>query len=647
MLSTRQSIFSTFIGTAISLLNAIIQFLAIFFVLLKFGSHFNGFIRLVMSFSLLIVTADGALGLATTLLLVKPIVQNDWITANEIYSTSKKNYRKAAIIGLTLALLTSFAYPLYAGITSSGSIFDSSNWQNIGIVISGTEGAHASQSGDFLFAGYWVLVAITLAFSLKNFFGAFFFNVYENILAAENKTSIRKIIILFTDLIVYSVLFLLLSISNINPLIPFLSMFIYSPLKGLLVYFYVKKKYIWLKYYRDVNNSRLATTKNRILISTLGTNILVNSDILIIALVLGLNVSSILSLYLVIAINTRLIMMNFITSFREFFVTLITKKGRLNWESYVKYELYTYLIAGFTFINMAVISPYFVNALYGNLAASSLQDLDSIIDIRDIKVYEFMFFDPRFSIIYAATTTLTIMGEAQTTIIYAKRRYKEVSKFQNYLGIFYLVITTMVTYIFILVGVGGDNNFVYALTLFYSLKIAVLLIRYIYLWLYVWKYVTYNSTLKYVLNNFLILLIPILTTSLLIVFVINPNFNIRENATNDASIVPLIGMFFGCIISSFIFLMLCAYIFSPKMMNGIIKNFPIISRIVNKKRDLARKKRFEEFGINIDEITDRSSELTLAMHGIIDDETTNPTSDHDKKTEDKPKNKEIYVIKGK
>gem|GEM_PF-6693358 len=133
----------------------------------------------------------------------------------------------------------------------------------------------------------------------------------------------------------------------------------------------------------------------------------------------------------------------------------------------------------------------------------------------------------------------------------------------------------------------------------------------------------------------------------MIVYVINPNFNIRENATNEASVVPLIGMFFGCITASFIFLIICAYIFSPKMMNGIIRNFPIISRIVNKKRDLARKKRFEEFGINIDEITDRSSELTLAMHGIFDDEITSTTSNLNKKTDDKPKNKEIYVIKGK
>ncbi|ARU92237.1 hypothetical protein SCLARK_001792 [Spiroplasma clarkii] len=90
MVSTRQGIFSTIVGTMISLLNAVIQFLTIFFVLSTFGSQFNGFIRLVSSFSMIIMTADAALGVATTILLVKPIVQNDWITANEIYSTAKK-----------------------------------------------------------------------------------------------------------------------------------------------------------------------------------------------------------------------------------------------------------------------------------------------------------------------------------------------------------------------------------------------------------------------------------------------------------------------------------------------------------------------------------------------------------------------------
>lgn len=643
MLSTRQGIFSTIVGTVISLLNAIIQFLTIFFVLLKFGSQFNGFVRLVTSFSMIIMTADGALGVATVILLVKPIVQNDWITANEIYSTAKKNYRKGAIVGLILAVLSSLVYPLYAGITSDGSIFSVDSWQNIGIVIGGTEGAATSGS---LVASYWVLLAVTLTFSVKNFVSAYFFAVYENILAAENKNSIRRIIILFTDIIVYSILFALLSIDKVSPFIPFLSMLIYSPLKGMMVYFYVKKKYVWLKYYRDFNNYRLTTTKNKISISTLGTNILVNSDILIASLVLGLNVSSTLSLYLVIAVNTRLIMTNFITSFREFFVTLVTKRGRLSWESYAKYELYTYLIAGFTFINMSVLSPYFVSALYGDLGAASLKTSTENL-VMDTKVFEFMFFDPRFSMIYASTTALILMCEAQTTIIQAKGRYAEVSKFQNYLGFTYVVAAFAVTYLFKEFQIGGDYCLIWGLCLMYALKTLTLIIRYTYLWTYVWKYATYNSTFKYVLNNFLILMVPVILVGIVNVLFLNPNFGVEKYATGSGKLAPLVALFFGCIIVATLLMILSAYLFSAKMMNGIIQNLPIINSFLRKKAEASRQKRFKEYGINQDEIVDNSNQLATAMYAIEEEATSNFVKVENSEVQVKAKNSSVYVIKGK
>jgi hypothetical protein len=43
----------------------------------------------------------------------------------------------------------------------------------------------------------------------------------------------------------------------------------------------------------------------------------------------GLQTSSMLSLYLIVGLNTRLIMTNFITSFREYFVAVMVKEGRL------------------------------------------------------------------------------------------------------------------------------------------------------------------------------------------------------------------------------------------------------------------------------------------------------------------------------
>lgn len=635
MVSTKQGIFSIIIGTTISLFNAIIQFLTIYWVLEKFGSQFNGFIRLVSSFSALIATAEGSLGLATTILLVKPIVQNDWITANEIYSTSKKAYKKSALTSIILVLLLAFIYPLYVGVSANGSIFDTSSWKQIGLNI--------TQNGETTLLGYWALLIITLIFGFKNFVGSYWFNVYENLIAADNKNSIRRLVILFTDITVYWILFYLLGLKNVNAIIPFISILLYSPIKGAMIYLYAKKKYLWLKYYKDFNSFKLNTTKRKIVVSSIGTSLLLNTDVIIASLVLGLGVSSTLSLYLVIAVNTRLIMTNFITSFREFFVVLVAKRGRIQWESYAKYELYIYLVAGFTFINMSILSPYFASALYGDIAQKSLETLSG-----EDEALRFMFYNPYFSILYASSTALIILCEAQITLIHAKGRYGEVSKFQNYLGSIYIVLSFAISYICKITNAGGENfALVSGIIALYTIKMIFLVARYAYLWFYVWKYATYNSTKKHVLNNFLILIVPAITMSLINWFVIKNKFDVESSARGNAPIQPLIGLFFGVIFVSGVVLVLFAYLFSPKMMNGIMINMPLINKIVTKKLAEERQKRFEENGIDVNDIVDNTEQLSQALYGIKDDSAAAHISLETLDINVNSNNEKIYIIKGK
>ncbi|AOG60072.1 hypothetical protein SHELI_v1c01170 [Spiroplasma helicoides] len=635
MLSTRQSIFSTIIGTLISLINSIIQLLTMYFVLQKFGTHFNGYVRLVSSFSMLISTAESSLGVAATILMVRPIVQNDWITANEIYSTSKKLYRKASITELILVFSLCLLYPVYAGVTGDGgSVFDSNSWSRIGIELADTQ-----------FVSYWTLIVIAFSYSLKNFIGNYWFNSYECVVAADNKNTVRKVIILFTDVVIYMLMFLLLSFESLPAYAPFLVILAYSPIKGSLIAVYVKRKYVWLKYYRDFNSFKLTTTAAKISRSSIGTSLLINLDVIIAALVLGLGVSSTLSLYLVIAVNTRLIMTNFITSFREFFVTLVAKRGRIHWESYVKYELYTFLVASFTFINMSILSPYFVSSLY---AENALNTLTTETNNANFNALSYMFYNPTFSIIYALSTAFIILCQGQITLIHAKGRYGEVSKFQNILGVVYLFVTPFLTYLCKLLKVGGEENeLTSGIIMLYSIKIVFLIIRYLYLWVYVWRYATYNSTLKHVWNNVMILVLPSLLMSLINVFVINKNFDIKSHTNaQNSSVLPLISLFFGIILVTSLLLIIVAYAFSPKTMNGIIKNMPIINKIIKKKDEDARKKRFEENGIDVSEIVDKASELSTAMYGIIDESTASTLSLDTVKINVESKNDKIYVLKG-
>ncbi|WP_339021095.1 hypothetical protein [Spiroplasma endosymbiont of Atherix ibis] len=634
MLSTKQGIFSVIVGTTISILNAIIQFLTMYWVLEKFGTEFNGFVRLVTSFSAIISTAEGALGIAASILLVKPLVNNDWISANEIYSTTKKSFKKSAIIGLILVSLTAVAYPLYAGVKSGGgNILNPSSWENAGIGLVDKEGI------TYANAKYWMLILVALIFGTKNFISAYWFSVYETIIIANNKNVIRRIIILFTDVLVSGLTFFLLAKTK-NPIIPFIPTFFYSPIKGLLIYMYVKRKYLWLKYYKDFNSFKLNTTQSKISWSTLGSSLLLNSDIAIVSVILGLNVSSTLSLYLVVALNVRLIMTNFVVSFREFFVTLVAKRGRINWESYTKYELYTYLIAAFTFINMSILSPYFVSALYA-------QNNNIKNDLASQKAFEYMFYTPNFSILYATVTAFTILCDGQMTLIQAKGRYGEVSKFQNIVGIVYVISAPLITFMLVASGVGGINKLIVGVVVMYSIKLLCLIIRYSYLWVYVWKYVTYNSNKKYVLNNFLILVVPTFIVILLNILYISKKLDIKTATSTNAHIAPLIGMFFGLIFTSIFILILFSYLLNAKSFNGIMKNLPIVQRILLKKSTEARKKRFEEYGIDIDEIVDNSDKISQAMYGIEDTTINSEIIDDLAEIKINPKNESIYKLKGK
>lgn len=77
-----------------------------------YGTEFNGFIRLSAALTTVGGTTEGALGVSTVVLLMKPLQNNDFITANEIFSTSKKRYSNGMITNTVIIVLLSVLYPL-------------------------------------------------------------------------------------------------------------------------------------------------------------------------------------------------------------------------------------------------------------------------------------------------------------------------------------------------------------------------------------------------------------------------------------------------------------------------------------------------------------------------------------------------------
>jgi hypothetical protein len=642
MLSTKQGILNVVVGVSISLFNALTQFLTMYFILQRFGTEFNGFVRLVTSVSTIFATADGTLGIATVLLLIKPLMKSDWISANEIYSTAKKSYRKGAWTALGLVVGISILYPLFVSVGGMNGIFNSDSWKSIGL-----DTMNANGNTDFV--AYWQLIFISIALGMKNFATSFFFGVYENLISADNRSAIKRIAILITDTAIYGIfLAMITGLSSISPVVPFLIILLYSPLKGLLCYVYAKRKFPWLKYHRDINNFRLQIVAGKLRAPSIGIAILQNLDIVITSIFFGLNVSSDLSLFLVLAVNVRLVMANFITSFREYFTTLIAKNGRIYWKSYVKYELYTYLVVGFTFINLTLLSPYFVNALYGEIARNSLATAstkDTTAETAALSnVLDFIFSNFWFSGIFAFSTSLSLLCESQMTLIQSKGQTGEVAKFQNINGAIYLVCAIVCASIFGIGKVGGEQHLVYGILSFYILKSAFQIARYSYLWIFVWKYITYNSEMKYVVQNFMNFILSIVGTGLFAAFVYNKTYPVNVLAIGDlASMEPLVAIFFATIFGSIIYLFVVSVLLEPMLFAGIFKNLPIINELIGRKRKERREKRLEDNNIDPDKVVEK---VSLNQDVLLAEkfDTLELTTDFEEmKISD---NKPIYKIKG-
>ncbi len=571
-LSKAQGLYNLILSVLFSIFTATVQLLLIYFIMNNYGTKFNGFIRMLMAFSTFIITAESALGIATIILLVKPIKNHDWITCNEIYSSSKRNYRKSAIIQLAVGIIISIIIPLFMNANGLDSIFESKSFG---------KGIEIKDNGSI---SYFGMAALALIFLFKNFINTWFFAAEENILAADEKNSIRRSIIIFSEITIYSIIILLISLEKISPLIVFNFILLTGPIKCVLLYFFVKKRYIWLKYKKNVVNLRLSTMTAQINKSSYGTYLLISTDVIVVFVLFGLNISSAFSLYMVIAFNIQLIMLNFITSFREYFTHIIAQKGRVYWESYSRYEMYTYMIAAFTFINMSILSPYFVSAIYWKQFEDLFNNTDPTkIPFGEKELITYIFKKPMFSTLVALSTSLIILCETQSILIYAKGRNSEISRFQNYLGAAYIVIVLIIGFTskqaLNRLDVNKNDFMIKAIVLMYVTKCIALYIKRLYLWIYCYKYLTYDSSTKFVFRNLLILLIPI-SLSIFINFTVMKN---HYDVDSFKSARELFELMVFCGLTSIGVILIVTVLLLPKLFLSVIGKIPIVSKVVDNK----------------------------------------------------------------
>ncbi|WP_338983274.1 hypothetical protein [Spiroplasma endosymbiont of Othius punctulatus] len=576
MISTKKTFINLVIAISISIIGATLQFLLIYFILNNFGSEFNGYIRVTMMFAALIATAESGIGVVTMILLVKPMQKGDWISANEIYSAAKRLYRKSAISSLVIAVAISFLYPVFIHFSMSdiGAIFDKETWEN-GIILTGQT--------TFDSINYLQLVLITLVFSTRNFIPTFFGAAEENIIAADQQSYSRKAIILFSEVLVYSIILSIINITTLSPIVTFSLFWLIGPIKLAFIWIFIKKNYVWLKYRRGIINQKMNLMSFQLSKSGLGVTLMLSSDIIFVMLFFGAGVSSTLTLYMIVALNVQTIMLNFIVSFREYFTNVIAKQGRLKWETYAKYELYTLAIGAFTFINLAILMPYFVSSLYYPLVKEEMTHLAKPEDMAaQINVMQYMFLNTTFSLLIATATTLVIIGESQNTLIQAKGKNYEISNVQNTIGLTYFFANIISLIIVFFTRPGGDYFMVTGIVAMYCLKIFFLLVRCIYLSVYCSKYLTYSSSSKVDVRNILVFVLPI-TIAIILNYTVISKIQSVTDYLDSGKIEYFIILAVTTISTSAVLIILTSFIFSPGLIFDAIKKIPVISKIIDNR----------------------------------------------------------------
>ncbi|AEM68967.1 hypothetical protein [Mycoplasma putrefaciens] len=635
--SAKYGVFSAFVGVLISLTNMLIQFLMIFWILKTFGTEINGFIRISMSLSLIAGTSEGALAIATIVMLMRPLSEGDWISANEIFSTAKRRYNNNIISGFTLILVLSILYPLEIALAPTIIGGEPAKWSL----------EFLSPSGNKTSLRFWELSLIFFIFGFKECLSSGLFGVYENILSADQRNGTRRLVILFSDILIYGLFFVGLNHyltigDSFSPVYIFLIFLIYPFIRGFLIKQYVRLKYPWLKFYSDFNNSHLVRRSYKIFWSEIGMSILGKTDILIIFLALGasaLKATSLLSLYMVVGVNVRILMSTLITSFREYFLSIIIKNGRLDWNSYINYELYTYVVAALSFAMISMLTPFIVSGLFGSIVLK-----DNLLPADRANI-EFIFTKFTFSVIFALTTAINIILEGKFSLVQAKGMNKAIGKGINVIALVYLIVSFSITLI-VAKSLATTNTMRVptVLVVFYVFKIIFLLIAYLYLWIFTWDKLVYVAKFNSIIQNLIYLLIALLIPYLVTIFVIQKFVPINLNTNVIVSFSDLLKVLSSSLLLALIIVIFLPLIIRPSVGVSLFLGLPIIKQIVKKQQDDNKVKRFIAEGIDTSKMLEQQELLIKVMseYSNYDDEVIDQKDFKYLKHKEKPK---IYTLK--
>lgn len=487
-MSTKKGVFNTIIGVIMTIVISILQLTFLYITANTYGAQINGLIRVIISFLTYLTLTEGGLALITIFSLYRPLQNGDHETVNDIINTTRKNYQHSGKIYLIILVSAGF--------------------------LLGLSSQYAPNLGLSMNISFWQIALIIISLGSRELTFFYFSGAYQNLIQADQKGYLNRLIFIFSEIIMYIIIITLMVIRKpnnepISMYIPFFAYFICGLLKVLVTYLVVKIEYPWLQHKKWTQQRRILKQSWWIALNRLPDMIISNIDIILITLFLSLTTTSIYSIYLIIATTMRSIALILISSFREVFGYWIAKSGRIRWTVYTKFELYSYMIAGFLFINQFIITPYLVSTLgvvpLNNNNANAFKSSEGLFTNLFLK-------KPWFILLFSLKNAIQVATEPGKVIVNATVKHKETiwgSYIQAIINVSLGIILgwTLASY--------GNHNHDYnllALSLYMIILSSCLgwIYRLIAIWVYVWKHLTYNSDLRFIIQNTLVLILPIL-----------------------------------------------------------------------------------------------------------------------------------------
>lgn len=481
-MSTKRGIFNTLVGVIMTIIISIFQ-LTFIYVLssnTQYQSQFVGLLRVIVSFLSYLSLAEGGLGLITIFSLYRPLQNGDFETVNDIINTTRKNYQHNARIYTVVIVFLAFA----AGFLQTFAK------RYIGLNID---------------IPFWQIALIIMALASKELIYFYFSGAYQNLIQADQKGYLNRLVYIFSEIIMFIIL-ISMFVTGIPLYIPFVSYFICGLLKTLFTLIIIKIEYPWLQHKKWIQQKRLLKQSWWVALSRFPELLVSNIDIILITVFLSLNVTTIYTFYLIIATTIRQIALILISSFREVFGYWIAKSGRIRWSTYTKFEMYSYMITAFCFILQFIVSQYLVSSIYGE---QLLHGPDNTITGTFIQLF---LTTPTFILFLSLKNAVEIATEPGKVIVNATVKHKE-----TIWGSYIHAIIIIVLGIIFGWSLSVANNGKYREWALYMIMFSVFLgwlYRLISIWVYVWKHLTYNSDLKYIIQNTLVLILPILAVIL-------------------------------------------------------------------------------------------------------------------------------------